>query len=76
MQVYRFPDNLSFDINKSHINKMYLILENAIRREDSSFIAICNRIPEVLHGNYDKLSQLLLMKLNYFTNTELDPDFY
>ncbi|MCD8164877.1 MAG: hypothetical protein LUE93_01320 [Bacteroides sp.] len=75
LHVYRFPDNLS-DISKSHIGKMHAILENALRCENSSFISICNRIPEVFHMKYKKLSMLLLMKLNYFTNTELDPDFY
>ncbi|MCD8193427.1 MAG: hypothetical protein LUD74_02545, partial [Tannerellaceae bacterium] len=74
--VYRFPDLFTFNANKSHINKMFSIIENAIQCEDSSYIAICNRLPEIFYIRYEKLSQLLLMKLNYFTTQRLDKDFY
>jgi len=76
MHVYRFPDLLSFNASKSHINKMFSILENAIRCEENSYTAICNRLPEVLYIRYEKLSQLLLMKLNYFTTQHLESDFF
>ncbi|MCC8154819.1 MAG: hypothetical protein LIP01_11840 [Tannerellaceae bacterium] len=74
--AYRFPDPFSFDINKSHINKMFSILENAVQCRDSSYTAVCSRLPEVFYIRYDKLSQLLLMKLNYFTTQCLENDFY
>lgn len=76
LRVYRFPDNLSFETNKSHIVNMYSILENALQCKNSTFISLCNRLPEIFHMRYNKLSQLLLLKLNYFTNAQLDPKFY
>ncbi|MCD7938400.1 MAG: hypothetical protein LUG98_16195 [Tannerellaceae bacterium] len=76
LHVYRFPDPLSFNVNKTHINKMFSILETAIQSENSSYTAICSRLPEVLYIRYNKLSQLLLMKLTYFTTPHLDKNFF
>ncbi len=76
LHVYRFPDLLTFDASKSHINKMFSILENAVQCKDSSYTCICRWLPEVLYIRYNKLSQLLLMKLNYFTTHRLESDFY
>ncbi|MCD8071818.1 MAG: hypothetical protein LUE10_01295 [Alistipes sp.] len=74
LRVYQFPE--PFSLSKSYISNLFTILENAAACDDSSYTLICNRLPEALHIRYDKISQLLLLKLGYFTKESIEPDAF
>ncbi|MCD8185032.1 MAG: hypothetical protein LUD68_00795 [Rikenellaceae bacterium] len=74
LRVYQFPE--PYSMSKNYISKLFSILENAAACENSSYTVICNRVPEALHIRYDKISQLLMLKLSYFTKESIDPDAF
>ncbi|MCD7970082.1 MAG: hypothetical protein LUF87_06990 [Alistipes sp.] len=74
LRVYQFPEPLS--LSKCYISNLFTILEQASNCPQSSYTIICNRLPEALHIRYDNISQLLLLKLGYFTKETIEPDAF